>query len=220
MHCSNYISRSEFADLRAILPLENGEQLHSGEFLRRYELMEDVKGAQLVEGTVYLPSLVRADLHGAPASLISGWLGTHAMRRTELRYYPNTTLLLDAENAVQPDALLCSAPKEGGRTWLNPKGYLCGASELICEVAASTTSLDLHQKFRAYCRNGIEEYLVWLTVEKRFLWFMLEDGEYVPLEPDADGKLSSRVFPGLILDTQAALEGRSADVLAALSAAS
>lgn len=200
-----------------LMPLENGEQLHSAAFLRRFEAMTDVKKAELVEGTVYMPSPVRADLHGEPDGLLHGWLGHYAMLQDQLKFYSNTTLLLDAENTVQPDGILCSAPRAGGVVWLNDKGYLCGAPELVCEVAASTTSLDLHQKFRAYCRNGIAEYLVWLTVERRFLWFVLEDAEYVPLEPDASGILKSRRFPGLVLDTKAALKGQAAKVIAGLT---
>jgi len=176
------------------MPLENGEQLHSTAFLRRFEAMPEVKKAELVEGTVYMASPVRADLHAEPDGLIHGWLFNYALRHKNLKVYPNTTLLLDPENAVQPDVILCSAPAPGGRVWPNAKGYLCGAPEFVCEVAASTTSLDLHQKFRAYCRNGVSEYLVWLVLEERFEWFVLEDGEYVGLEPDADGLLQSRIF--------------------------
>lgn len=135
-----------------------------------------------------------------------------------MEVYTNSTLLLDAENTLQPDAMLCSTPVKGGRVWLNAKGYLCGSPELVCEVAASTTSLDLHQKFRAYCRNGVSEYLVWLVLEERFVWYVLEDGEYVELKADAAGLLKSRVFKGLVLDTKAALKGQAAKVIARLNA--
>ena len=36
------------------LPLENGDSLHSCEFLRRYERMPQVKKAELIEGVVYM----------------------------------------------------------------------------------------------------------------------------------------------------------------------
>ena len=163
-----------------------------------------------------MPSPVRADLHGRPDNFIQGWLGLYAISQTGLKAYTNATLLLDAENAPQPDAILCSAPKKGGHVWLNEKGYLCGTPELVCEVAASSSSIDLHAKKRAYCRNGIPEYLVWLTLEKRVLWFVLEDSEYITLSPDSKGHLRSRVFPGLVLDSKALLKMDGAKVLAAL----
>ena len=120
-----------------------------------------------------MPSPVRADAHAKPDGLIQLWLGTYALRRPELEVYPNATLVLDSENAVQPDGILCSAPVEGGRVWLNDKGYLCGAPEIVCEIAASSASIDLHSKFRAYRRNGIGEYIVWLTQEMSVRWFDL-----------------------------------------------
>jgi Uma2 family endonuclease len=202
-----------------LMPLENGENLHSSAFLRRFEAMPEVKKAELVEGTVYMASAVRAELHGKPDSLIQLWLGYYAAAREGMASYTNTTLLLDAENSLQPDAMLCSAPAPGGRVWLNSRGYLCGYPEFVCEVAASTTSLDLHQKLRAYCRNGVSEYLVWLVMEERFIWFALEDGEYLELQEDASGLLKSRIFKGLVLDTRAALMGQAAKVIARLNAA-
>ncbi len=50
---------------------------------------------------------------------------------------------------------------------VNDDGYLAGPPELIVEVAASSASIDLRDKRRAYCRNGVREYLVWLVAEAR-----------------------------------------------------
>jgi hypothetical protein len=50
----------------AVLPLENGEHLSVVEFLVRYEAAKALKKCQLIEGTVYLPSPVRADAHAEP----------------------------------------------------------------------------------------------------------------------------------------------------------
>jgi hypothetical protein len=47
-------------------------------------------------------------------------------------------------------------------------------------------------------------------------WFYLENGEYLILEPDADGVIKSRVFSGLWLDIQALYTGEMAKVLAVL----
>ncbi len=175
------------------LPLENGERLTSSEFLRRYEAMPEIQKAQLIEGIVHMPSPVRADQHGKPDNLLQTWLGTYAIENEGVDGYTNTTLVLAPDNTPQPDAILCSTPRPGGRVWLNEKGYLCGAPELIAEVAASSASVDLHDKFRAYRRNGIAEYLVWVIAEKRVRWFALEDQEYVELK-DRAGILISRVF--------------------------
>jgi hypothetical protein len=47
--------------------------------------------------------------------------------------------------------------------------------EPIGEVAASAASIKLRNKWRAYCRNGVREYLVWLVAEARLEWFCFED---------------------------------------------
>ncbi len=102
-------------------PLENGERLRSGEFLRRYEAMPEVKKAELVEGKVYMGSPVRADLHGKPDALIQTWLGVYASQNPGVAAYTNTTLLLDADNTFQPDAVLCLPPERGDARGSTPK---------------------------------------------------------------------------------------------------
>ena len=199
----------------AIPPLENGDRLTSVEFLRRYEATPDVRKAQLIEGIVHMPSPVRAESHGKPDGLLHGWLATFAFDQPGVDFYPNTTLILAPDNTPQPDAMLCTTPRAGGRVWLNDKGYLCGAPELVCEVAASSAAIDLHEKFRAYRRNGVAEYLVWLVSERRIHWWTLEAQEYVELKEHA-GVVVSRVFPRLALDTRALLRGDGAKVLATL----
>lgn len=140
-----------------------------------------------------MPSPVRANAHAEPDSLLQFWMGCFAAHHLDLKVYANASLLLDSDNSVQPDGILCSKPSPGGRVWLDEKGYLHGSPELVCEIAASTASVDLHAKCRAYQRNGIAEYLVWLTAEQRLCWFQLQDEEYREQEP-VDGVLSSWIF--------------------------
>src|SRR5664279_1336577 len=87
------------------LPLESGEFMHSREFLRRYERMPQVKKAELIEGIVYMGSPVSVR-HAKPDGIIQVWLGTYASRHPDTEALPNATVILDAENTVQPDALL------------------------------------------------------------------------------------------------------------------
>ena len=199
----------------AVLPLQQGDRLTSAEFLRRYEAMPGLKKAELIEGTVHMPSPVRADAHGEPDGLIHVWLGYFAFHSRGTKFYPNTTLITASDNTSQPDAILCSAPRAGSKVWLDEKGYLHGAPELVCEIAASTASIDLHDKLRAYRRAGIAEYLVWVVADAAIRWFVLEDEEYVEQAGRA-GVLTSRAFPKLALDTRALLRGDGAKVIAAL----
>lgn len=199
-----------------IPPLENGDHLTCQEFERRYHAMPRLKKAELIEGTVFMPSPLHFEQHAEPHAFVMGWLATYWAATPGVRLADNATLRLDADNEFQPDALLRLPERAGGQSRISQDDYLEGAPELIVEIASTSASHDLHDKRKVYRRNGVREYLVWLVREKRMLWFVLEDGEYQPLEPGTDGLLRSRIFPGLALDVRALLDGDLARVLAAL----
>jgi len=100
---------------------------------------------------------------------------------------------------------------------VNDYGYLISPPELNVEVAASSTSIDLRDKRRAYCRNGVREYQVSLVAEARLEWFCLEDDDSRPQLPDPQGVLPSRGFPGLRRPIAPLLAGDTAQVRAALT---
>jgi hypothetical protein len=193
-------------------PLESGDRLGADEFMRRYEAMPEVNKAQLIEGIVYMPSIVR-HVHAAPDGLIQTWLGTYAARTPGTEATPNETLRLDADNVLQPDALLRILPECGGRTRLDADGYLVGPPELVAEIAASSVAIDLHDKLRAYRRAGVREYLVWRTLDGQCDWFVLDQDEYRHQAPDAEGVLRSPHFPGLALAVEALRADDGAKVL-------
>ena len=110
-----------------------------------------------------------------------------------------------------------NSKSSGSGFFVTKDGYLTGPPELVVEVASSSASIDLRDKRRAYCRNGVREYLVWCVADRRLEWFCLEEDEYRAQSPDAQGVLHSRVFPGLRLPVEALLAGDSSKVLAALA---
>ena len=195
------------------LALENGDRLTRREFERRYEARPDIKKAELIEGVVYMPSPARYGSHARPHAAAMTWLGTYAASTPGVRVADNPTVRLDLDNEPQPDAALFIDPAAGGHVRLSDDDYLEGAPELIAEIAGSSASYDLHDKLHAYRRNGVREYLVWRTLDRGIDWFELVDGVYRPLQPDAAGVVSSRVFPGLRLAIDAMLQGVLAAVL-------
>lgn len=197
-----------------ISPLENGDKLTRQEFERRYNAMPNLKKAELIEGIVYMASPLRITNHGEPHARIMAWLGFYQAFTPNLQLGDNCTVRLDADNEPQPDALL--RIKKSGQSTISEDGYVEGAPELIVEIAASTVSLDLHQKFNVYRRNQVQEYLVWRVNDGEFDWFRLINEEYIKLEPNADGIICSQIFPGLWLDRTALLIGDLAKVLEVL----
>ena len=68
----------------------------------------------------------------------------------------------------------------------------------------------------AYRRAGVREYLVWRVDDGQFDWFVLRDGAYMRLAPDASGEMTSQTFPGLRLAVPALLAGDIAQVVGGL----
>jgi Uma2 family endonuclease len=198
------------------LPLEHGDRLTRREFHRRYLAMPNLKKAELIEGVVYMPSPAQLNRHGKPHMFVVTWLGTYTAHDPHLEAADNSTVLLDFDNEYQPDVFMRVLPEHGGQSRTTEDDYVEGAPEMAVEVASSSASYDLNAKKAAYRRNGVREYLVWITRESRFVWWRLVDGEYVEIEPDEAGVLKSQLFPGLWLDTQAMLGGDLAKVLARL----
>ena len=196
--------------------LEGGDRLSRAEFERRYQGMPEVKKAELIEGVVYVASPVRIQKHANPHARMITWLGVYEAATPGVMLGDNSTVRLDAENEPQPDALLRIDEFCGGQSRISEDDYLEGAPELIVEIAASSASYDLHDKLRAYRRNGVREYLVWLTQEQAFRWYVLVEGEYVLQQPDDQGILRSQGFPGLQLAVEALLAGDMERVLAVL----
>ncbi|MBI2572003.1 MAG: Uma2 family endonuclease [Candidatus Schekmanbacteria bacterium] len=199
------VQHTSSAEDQAIPPLENGDRLTRPDFERRYEAMPHVKKAELIEGAVYMPSLVRMLQHARPHSWIIIWLGAYYVTTPGVDLGDNPSDRLDLDNEPQPDALLRIA--RGGSSRIGEDGFLEGPPELIVEVASSTVSIDLHDKKDVYRRNGVQEYLVWAVAQEALFWFVLREGRYDPLAPDGHGVVRSEVFPGLWLATRPLLNG-------------
>jgi Uma2 family endonuclease len=198
--------------------LENGDRITRAEFERRYASMSNLKKAELIEGVVYMAAALRYRRHGNPHSYIMAWLGIYAANTPGVEPADNATVRLDLDNEPQPDALLRLDEALGGQSWISEDDYIEGAPELIVEIAASTASYDLHDKLRAYRRNGVKEYLVWLIEDHEFRWYILREGEYIVQQPDLSGNLQSECFPGLKLAVFALLSEDMAAVLVAQQA--
>jgi Uma2 family endonuclease len=207
---------SQFAD-RSIPPLEPGDRLTRAEFERRYNAMDVLKKAELIEGVVHMPSPVRWNRHAGPHFDLVTWLGFYRANTPGVRGGDNSSLRLDLENESQPDAALIIEPSCGGNVRISSDDYVVGAPELVAEVAASSVSIDLNAKLSVYRRNQVQEYIVWRVLDQAIDWFVLQGDEYSRQAPNAAGVYQSAVFPGLWLDASAMIRGDMAKVLQVLS---
>jgi hypothetical protein len=197
-------------------PLENGDRLTFIEFERRYNAMPEHVRAELVEGVVIMASPVRFTMHGQQHGDLMTWAGMYRVGTPGVFGGGDAMIRLDLDNEPQPDVCLLIDPARGGKTRIDDDGFINGAPEFVAEVAASTVSHDLGPKLNAYRRNGVSEYLVWRVQDAAIDWFVLREGRFDRLLPDADGITRSIVFPGLWLDTAALLTSDLARVHAVL----
>jgi Uma2 family endonuclease len=203
-------------NLLSTTPLENGDRLTRDQFEQRYQAMPQLKKAELIEGVVYVAAALRFKSHAQPHGNLMIWLGTYKVLTPGVELGDNPTVRLDFNNEPQPDAVLLLDESVGGQARLSDDDYVEGAPELVAEIAASSTAIDLHDKKRAYCRNGVQEYLVWQVLDQKLDWFCLQDGDYIALVADANGIIKSRIFPGLWLAEADLLAGNMQQVLAVL----
>ena len=199
-----------------ILPLENGDRLSRHEFERRYAESPDIKKAELIEGVVYVASPLRFQRHAEPHAKLMIWLGNYQIYTPGIKLGIEPTIRLDQDNEPQPDGVLLIDESLGGKSRITDDDYIEGAPELVAEIAASSAAYDLYDKKKAYKRNGIQEYIVWQSLENKLDWFQLYDSEYILLQPDTEGIIKSQVMPGLWLSVTALLAGDMVKVLEVL----
>lgn len=204
--------RESPAQVKAIPPLRAGDRLSAEEYERRYDAMPDLKKAELINGVVYMGSPVIFEEHGGPHFDMVTWLGLYRIATPGVRGADNSTLRLQLANRPQPDGSLFILPQFGGQVQIDADGYIVGGSDLGAEVAASSEAYDLHDKLDVYQSNDMREYLVWRVFDQAIDWFVLRNGQFVPVVPHADGIYRSEALPGLWLDPAALIGGDMARV--------
>lgn len=185
--------------------LESGDRLEQPTFHARYAAMPEDCRAELIAGTVHMPSPVSKP-HARASSLVDRWLSAYEEATPGTEVLIAGTVILGPESEPEPDIFLRILPDYGGRT-RDSDDYVTGTPELVVEIASSSESIDLHAKKADYERAGVDEYVVVLLRQVEVRWFMLDSGVYQPLPADADGIFRSRRFRGLWLDARALLGG-------------
>lgn len=196
-----------------IPPLQNGDHLTVDEFLRRYEATPGNERAELIEGRVYMAPPVSHSEHSVPHFNFITLLGVYAAGTPGVVGGDYGSLRLDTKNMPQPDAYLFISPEHGGLAQVGDDRYVHGAPDLIVEVAATSANFDLHEKLQIYLRNGVREYIVWRTFDRKIDYFIRRGNDFQPLPADPSGRFRSEAFPGLWIDAKNLLTGNLAAAL-------
>ena len=189
-------------------PLQPGDHLTRPEFERRYAATPDVKKAELIQGVTFVSPPVSYAGHGVPHFRLGALLGQYVLATPGIIGADNTSVRLDLDNMPQPDVFIV-IPRAAGAGVAAPKvdddDILNGAPDFVCEIAATSASIDLHWKLDLYRRHGVGEYVVWRTLDGAIDYFILRDGKYESLTPQGTGEYRSGILPGLWLDAAAVL---------------
>lgn len=210
MHGAQYLPNQPLRLNTTAGPLEDGDCLSSKEFLRRYESLPRPKKVELIEGIVHVGSRVSLRDHARSQELIWSCLQSYSGATPGTRTSAHPLVLLDRENIAQPAGALFILSEYGGRAQATEKGFWAGPPEFMFDIAVTRGAYNLREKLGAYRRNGVQEYFVWFTQEKRVDWFQLEKGAYILNQPDPNNVLRSRAFPGLNLNLSALLTAEAA----------
>ncbi len=151
--------------------LKNGERLDQETFHQRYEMTPSHFRAELIGGDVHLGSRVSATCGRARLKLLR-WLADYSDGTFGTEALSRCTVILGESSEVEPCASLLIDPEQGGSTWENDAGYLCGPSDFVREVSDSTESIDLHAKKQDYEAAGVREYFVSAMRSKKIFWFI------------------------------------------------
>ncbi|HEY3857616.1 MAG TPA: Uma2 family endonuclease [Verrucomicrobiae bacterium] len=186
--------------------LLNGDHLNVPEFEQRYEIFDEDRRAELIEGIVVMSPPISSD-HGKANISLAWLLSQYAVGTPRTAAAVNTSIRLDGTNEYQPDVMVWIETGAMTRVQKSANGILEGRPELVVEIALSSRSYDLNEKKAVYQRNQVPEYLIWVVMDSRIQWLVLEEGGYVPLKGRADGTHCSRIFPGLWLNFLALVSG-------------
>lgn len=182
--------------------LQSGDSMKQEEFHLIYEQMPDSFKAELLDGTVFVSQPLRKP-HAREHLRLAAILEAYAAHTPGVEAFLEATTILSKDDEVQPDLLMRILPRHGGQTMDTYDEYIKGAPELICEIAHSSRAIDLHLKRKRYERAGVLEYIVFCLDPREIYWF--DFASKIRIEPDGNGIIQSRAFPGLWICSKALL---------------
>jgi Uma2 family endonuclease len=114
-------------------------------------------------------------------------------------------VVLGHNDVVEPDLVYLSSTRDRVPGDQNKIDY---APDLVVEIISPTSRrIDRVRKMALYARAGVTEFWIADSAAKTLVIHVLAGVEYVPIEPDADGRLTSRALPELRVDPREVFAG-------------
>jgi Uma2 family endonuclease len=110
-----------------------------------------------------------------------------------------TTVRLAKYQGPEPDLFFIRK----NRTGIIGEKYVEGPPDLCVEgLSKSTRKIDRGRKFVLYAKHDVKEYWIIGPLRKTIEFYENQEGEWVEIKPDAQGRLHSKVLPGLWLKAE------------------
>ena len=157
---------------------------------------DDGQRYELIDGEIVVaaaPNWKHQRVSRAIFMLLDAWVEQRGLGAVQ---YAPFDVVLDEFTVVEPDIVFISTAKIA-----NVRGKYYGVPDLAVEIVSPTNaSHDTVTKMFHYARAGIPEYWLVDPGAQTFLVLSLTDRIYAPVTPGVDGRLASKVLPGLIVD--------------------
>lgn len=168
-------------------------------FEQFYDLVEENVKADLLDGKIIRDSPA-APQHGKTCMWLSTVL-TLYVQKFDLGEINGgtTTVRLSTYQGPEPDLFFVRKSRLG----IIGEKYLEGPPDLCIEVISkSSRRIDRGRKFVLYAEYGVREY--WIVDPLRFTieFYENQDGEWIEIKPDAQGRLHSKVLANFWLHTK------------------
>jgi Uma2 family endonuclease len=164
---------------------------------------EDAVRREIIDGVLFVsPS---SDWwHQKLVLRVHGWLADAGAGIGEASIAPLDVRLTDYDS-VQPDVLFIRSDR---MHILAPDGRISGAPDIVVEVVSKTSAAhDRVRKFALYARSGVPEYWILDYRDRSFAIHELRNGRYHAIPAEDDGRVRSRVLPGLVVSAETLFAG-------------
>jgi len=174
----------------------NGSLVTFDEF---YEIADEKTRIDLLDGKIIRDSPT-IPIHTLTVTWISGLLSTFIQEfDLGVVFGATATVRLSIYNAPEPDVLFISKK----RLEIIVDKYVNGPPDLCIEVISkSSRKHDRGRKFVLYAEHGVKEYWIIDPFRNTVEWFENQNGKYVQIQPDAQGRLHSKVLTGFWLNPE------------------
>jgi len=164
-----------------------------------YDIVEENVKADLLDGKILRdsPAIPR---HGRIVSWCDKVLGlfSEELDLGEV-FVATTTVRLSKYQGPEPDVFFVRKKRLG----IVGEKYVDGPPDLCIEVISkSSRKIDRGRKFVLYAEYGVKEYWIIDPLRDTVEFYENQEGEWVEIKPDTQGRLHSKVLPGFWLNPE------------------